>query len=83
MNMYFTGGTEEYLKKVIENHQNESFVLMHNEDVFLLAHETEGNTVFKEPKKYEVVDSSGTIAVPSGFAVCNHIPVTDEGATII
>ena len=57
---------------------------MHHEDVFILAHETDGNSVFKEPKKYEVVDASGTVAVPSGFAVCNHIPVLwMRGTTII
>lgn len=82
MKMYFTGGTEDYLKKVIASNQQETFVLMHNGDVFLLAHETEGNSLFKEPKKYEVIDAAGSITAPSGFVVCNHIPVSDEGRPV-
>lgn len=52
---------------------------MHNEDAFLLIHETEGNSLFKEPRKYEVVASRGFIMIPSGYGVFHHIPVTDEG----
>ncbi|WP_428912645.1 antibiotic biosynthesis monooxygenase family protein [Niallia sp. Krafla_26] len=79
MNMYFTGGTEDYLKKIIEKHRNETLLLMQNEDIFLLAHETEGSSVFNEPKKYEIIDSSGSLTATTGFAGCNHIPVSDEG----
>lgn len=78
MFMYFTGGTEDYLKKLFFENGQETFTFMHHDDVFMLAHETEGNSLFKEPKKYEVIDASGTITVPSGFVACNHIPVFDE-----
>lgn len=77
--MYFTGGTEDYLKKFFADNPQETFALMHSDDVFMLAHETEGSSLFNEPKKYEVIDASGTLHVPSGFVVCNHIPVSDEG----
>ena len=79
LNMYFTSGTEDYLKKIIEDNKKENLLFMHNEDTSLLAHETEGNSIFKAPRKYEVIISTGAIIVPSGFAVFNHIPVTDEG----
>lgn len=77
--MYFTSGTVEYLKKRLEEHPNETMKLMQNNDSCLLVHETNGPSLFKEPRKYEVIDSSGNVLVNSGYAVFNHIPVTDEG----
>ena len=76
--MYFTGGTETFLKKFLNENEQETLVFMHNEDAFLLVHETEGSSLFKEPRKYEVVEARGTIVSPSGYAVFNHIPVWDE-----
>ena len=76
--MYFTGGTESFLKKLLNENKQETLVFMHNEDAFLLAHETEGNSLFKEPRKYEVVVARGTIVTPSGYAIFDHIPVRDE-----
>ena len=78
MKMFFTNGTREYLKKIAEQHEEETLVLMQNENTCLLVHETEGNSLFKEPRKYEVIDASGQLT-DMGFAVFNHIPVTDEG----
>ena len=37
-----------------------------------------GTLFFKEPRKYEVIDASGQLT-DMGFAVFNHVPVTDEG----
>ena len=78
MNIFFTGGTDLFLKKLIEDHPNEVLLFMQNEGAFLLVHETEGNSFFKEPRKYEVIKSLGEFA-DEGFAVFNHIPVSDEG----
>ncbi|MCQ6273408.1 antibiotic biosynthesis monooxygenase [Bacillus sp. V3B] len=78
MKMFFTNGTREYLKKIVEEHEDETLVLMQNEHASLLIHETVGDSLFKEPRKYEVVDASGQLT-DVGFAVFNHIPVTDEG----
>jgi heme oxygenase (mycobilin-producing) len=78
MKMFFTNGTREYLKKVVEKHGDETLVLMQNENTCLLAHETEGDSLFKEPRKYEVINAAGQLT-DVGFAVFNHIPVTDEG----
>lgn len=80
--MYFTGGTETFLKKFLEENEQETLVFMHNEDAFLLVHETEGSSLFKEPREYEVVLARGTIVTPSGYAVFNHIPVRDEGRPV-
>lgn len=78
MNLFFTNGTDVYLKKLVEDHPNEVLLFMQNEGAFLLVHETEGNSFFKEPRKYEVIKSLGEFA-DVGFAVFNHIPVSDEG----
>jgi heme-degrading monooxygenase HmoA len=82
LKMYFTGGTETFLKKFLEENEQETLVFMHNEDAFLLVHETEGSSLFKEPREYEVVLAKGTIVTPSGYAVFNHIPVRDEGRPV-
>jgi heme oxygenase (mycobilin-producing) len=78
MKIHFTSGTYDYLKRLIEEHPNEELLFLQNEDAFLLVHETEGDSFFKEPRKYEVINSSGTFP-DKGFAVFNHIPVSDEG----
>lgn len=43
----------------------------------MLIHETEGNSLFHEPRPYEVLDAVGLLG--GEFIVCNNIPVTDEG----
>jgi heme oxygenase (mycobilin-producing) len=81
LNLYITAGTYEYLKALKEKHSSENMILMQNPENSLLLHETEGKSVFKEPRKYEIIDSSGTFE-NAGFAVLNHIPVTDEGRPV-
>lgn len=81
MNLYITSGTYEYLKALKEKYPSENMILMQNPENFLLIHETEGISIFKEPRKYEAIDSSGTMN-HAGFAVLNHIPVTDEGRPV-
>ncbi|WML51514.1 antibiotic biosynthesis monooxygenase [Neobacillus sp. PS3-12] len=81
MNVYITVGTLGYLKTIKAKNSQESIAIMENDDTALLLHETEGETVFKEPRKYEVLDSSGSIGI-EGFVIFNNIPVTDEGRPI-
>jgi heme-degrading monooxygenase HmoA len=81
MNVYITVGTLGYLKIIKEKNPQEKIAIMENDDTALLLHETEGETVFKEPRKYEVLDSKGSIG-NEGFVVFNNIPVTDEGRPI-
>jgi heme-degrading monooxygenase HmoA len=81
MYIYITVGTYDFLKALKEKHPQEKIAIMQNEDSALLLHETDGKTVFKVPRKYEILDSAGTIG-EEGFVVFNHIPVTDEGRPI-
>jgi heme-degrading monooxygenase HmoA len=78
MNVFMTTGTYGYLLKVKEKHEGEAMVLMMDEDTALLLHETSGETVFKEPRRYEVVDGAGTYE-KARFVVMNNIPVAEEG----
>lgn len=78
MNFYITTGTYYFLKKACEKYPNENILLMGEDDHSILLHETTGKTVFNQPRKFEVVDAVGTFD-NTGFAVLNHIPVSDEG----
>ncbi|GAA0314173.1 heme-degrading oxygenase HmoB [Bacillus carboniphilus] len=81
MNVYITNGTFPYLFSIKEKHPQENLFIMQNQDNAMLYHETEKDTLFKEGRKYEVIDSVGEI-IQSGYAVLNNIPVTDEGRPI-
>jgi heme oxygenase (mycobilin-producing) len=81
MKLFITHGTMDYLKKIKESYQNETMILMGTEDHALLLHETNGDSVFQEPRKYEVIDAFGSFE-EVGFAVMNNIPVTEEGRPI-
>jgi heme-degrading monooxygenase HmoA len=81
MNVYITVGTFGYLKTIKEKNSQEKIAIMENDDTALLLHETEGETVFKEPRRYEVMDTAGNIGT-EGYAVFNNIPVSDEGRPI-
>ncbi len=76
-----TQGTPEYLLKLKNQHTNTEMFLFENEDRGLLIHETSNETVFQEPRTYEVVDQVGELKNNS-FVVCNNIPVTDEGRPV-
>lgn len=81
MNVFLTAGTYDYLLKIKEAHQGERMVLMMHEDQALLFHETDGETLFKEPRSYEAIDSVGALE-NARFVVMNNIPVTDEGRSL-
>lgn len=76
-----TSGTFDYMKSIENKHSAETMLTMLDTDGALLLHETEGATLFNEPRKYEVIDSAGSLK-KSGFIVMNNIPVTDEGKPI-
>ncbi len=78
MNVYMTAGTFDFLKRIETKYPNEVMVTMVNENGALLVHETSAGTEFKEPRRYEVLESTGEIK-KEGFAVLNNISVTDEG----
>lgn len=78
MYSFITSGTYEFLVKIKKKHPSEELVLMENENSSFLYHETKDATIFKEPRRYEVIDSIGTVG-NGRFVVFNNIPVTDEG----
>lgn len=78
MNIYITTGTYDFLRLIKEKHPKESFVLMENTENALLLHETNGLTIFKTSRKYEVFESIGPLA-NKGIVAMNHVPVTEEG----
>ncbi len=81
MNVYITMGTFEYLKGIELKYPSELMVTMVNEDSALLLHETSKTSIFKEPRKYEVVGSSGLIG-KEGYVVMNNIPVAEESSPL-
>lgn len=82
MKLYITSGTADYLLRFKETHPEETMILMEKNDSAMLVHETSGESLFKEPRKYEVIDSTGSILHEEGFAVLNNIPVTEEGRPV-
>ncbi|MBD1380700.1 antibiotic biosynthesis monooxygenase family protein [Metabacillus arenae] len=78
MNFYVTFGTADYLSTIVQKYPEEKLLLMQNAEKSVLFHETVGESIFKEPHRYEVLDHSGDI-IKGKFAVLNNIPVTDEG----
>jgi heme oxygenase (mycobilin-producing) len=81
MYVYMTSGTHEFLKTLENKHSDQTILLMDNADTSVLVHETEGKSVFQEPRRYEVIDSSGDLQ-KHGFVVINNIPVSDEGRPV-
>lgn len=81
MYIYITAGTFNFLKSIELKYPIETMVIMVNQNGALLLHETDGASVFKEPRKYEVIDSVREWQ-KEGFVVMNNIPVTDEGRPI-
>ncbi|CAM3651745.1 antibiotic biosynthesis monooxygenase family protein [Mesobacillus zeae] len=78
MNMFITAGTFDFLQKMKDRYPSEKMLLLSSGEGASILHETEGKTVFNEPRKYEVIDTAGTFD-GAGFAVLNNIPVNDEG----
>ncbi len=76
-----TVGTLDFLKRMESNYPNEEMVTMVNEDGALLLHETNTGTVFKQARRYEVIESHGKLK-NEGFVVMNNIAVTDEGRPV-
>ena len=77
--MNFTLHTElSIFKKLAKQHGLENMLFMKSHDSAILFHETDGESVFHSPHRYEIIDQSGSLE-HSGFTVLNNIPVTPEG----
>lgn len=77
MTVYMTKGTYDYLEKVKNENPDQDILVMQEDAESALAY-TEGDDVFSEPLKYEIVDGEGSFQ-SKGYVVMNNIPVTDEG----
>jgi len=79
LNIYITAGTIDYLTKVKNKYPNENMLLMTADgESAVILHETSKDTLFNHPRKYEVIDATGSFENAT-FVVMNNIPVTDEG----
>ncbi|OIK10103.1 antibiotic biosynthesis monooxygenase [Bacillus sp. MUM 116] len=78
MNIYITVGTYDFLKSIEKKYPSETMITMTGGNGALLLHETNGETVFNEPRKYEVFESMGDIQNGS-MVILSNFPVTDEG----
>jgi heme oxygenase (mycobilin-producing) len=74
---FITFGTSDYLQKMKKANTTERILLLQSAENSMLYHETEKDSIFKEPKRYEVLVSKGTFP-QKGFATVNNIPVTEE-----
>ena len=81
MKLFITSGTFPYLLNFIKEHPGEQLLLLHNNQSALLLHETEQSTLFKVPRKYEIIGQSGQLK-QEGFVVMYHIPVNPEGQPV-
>jgi len=78
---FITQGTKELLEKIMQQHANEEMHLFHNDITSILVHETTKKSIFTEPRKYVVVESSGQL-ISEGFIILHYVPVTDEGRPV-
>jgi heme oxygenase (mycobilin-producing) len=74
---YITSVTPEFMELLQKKFINENITLMFGKDEGLLYHETSEKSVFQVPRKYEVVDSKGSIP-EKGFALFHYIPTTKD-----
>ena len=77
MNIYLASGTIDYMRRLLNKHKEQNMILVQNNDTAIIIHETEGKTVFSSPRKYVVLEASGTLPA-AGMVVLQHIPVVDE-----
>ncbi len=76
-------GTVDYLKTIMENYKNEvMWIFQTDSKESLLVHETEEKTLFdgSNSHSYRILELVG--ALKSGFAVCDHVFITEKGREI-
>ncbi len=78
MNLYITSGTLEFLQAILSKNNKERMILIHNSTTSLLLHETTQKSLFKLPRKYEVIDAVEEL-LQEGLIIMNNIPVSEEG----
>ncbi|HYK72025.1 MAG TPA: antibiotic biosynthesis monooxygenase [Pseudoneobacillus sp.] len=78
MKIHITVGTPHFLYKKMQNHSAETMLLMENTEQAVLIHETNGASIFNEPRSFDILASKGQL-IHEGFVVMHHFNVTEEG----
>ncbi|MFS0782963.1 antibiotic biosynthesis monooxygenase family protein [Bacillus sp. 1P06AnD] len=81
MKMYITSGTFDYLRTIMKKNENQHLLLLQGGSSAVLLQESEGKSIFKEPRKYEIIDAFEELQ-PNGFIAMNNIPVIEEDRTL-
>ncbi|WP_301421290.1 antibiotic biosynthesis monooxygenase family protein [Mammaliicoccus lentus] len=77
MNFYITTGTYHFLQKIMEKHPNANIHHYTRQDTTVLIHETNGESVFAQPREYSVIESRGEF-YDHEFIAASYIPVSEE-----
>lgn len=80
MEAFMTNGTLDFIKKIINEHQDIDFYLMNSGNSALAYYEDNNENVFASGRGYEVLLNNGTLK-NKGFVVMNNITVTEDGQT--
>lgn len=77
MKFYITTGTYNFLESIKKKHPEENIHHYTRQDTTVLIHETTGESVFSQPRKYRVIESKGDF-YDHEFLAASYIPVSDE-----
>lgn len=77
MKCYITTGTYHFLHNIMKKHPNEDIHHYTRQDTTVLIHETNGDTVFAQPREYRILESKG-VFINHEFIAASYIPVSDE-----
>jgi len=77
MNFFITNGTAEYMIKRYLEIGTDKLILLQGDDTHVLIEETTGKGHFANPRKYEIMHSSGTLQ-QDGIALLTHVHVDKE-----
>ena len=77
MNFYITTGTYHFLQNIMKKHPNENIHHYTRQDTTVLIHETNGESVFAQPREYSVIESRGEF-YDHEFIAASYIPVSEE-----
>ena len=81
MNFYLTSGTPEYMERLVNKHGKEGMILLHGGGNSVVMHESPKKSVFATPRRFEVIDGSGTLE-QRGFVAMQNVPVMDEARPV-
>lgn len=81
MKAFMTGGTLDFLVKLVEKNRQHDFYLMKSSSNILAYYESDGKSVFGAGRDYKILFENGMIQ-EHGYVVMNNIPLTEEGKPV-